>query len=397
MQRLATGLLLLMAVVFVLAGLGQERWPGLGYVRAFAEAAMVGACADWFAVTALFRQPFGLPIPHTGIIPRSRDRIGQALGNFISGNFLTAEVLDERLRELEVARWGGAWLKAPGNARALAERIAKAAPSVLAALPRDALGEVAGQAASAAIRAVPAAPAASKLLKATWSDARAQAIADWALPRLADYLSRRKDLVEAKVEAQSQAWIPRFVDRMIAGRVSAGLLQMLEDMRDPAHPSRLEISDGIAHLIERLADDPEMLIQGEKLKAEALANPELRRQALALWRDLEQQWAGGHTPGLAPRLEAALLALGDWMQAEDETHAKLNAWARRMAREVIAPQRHDIGRFVAQVVSSWDTKSIVDKLELQVGKDLQYIRINGTLVGGLVGLVIYSVGRLLGI
>lgn len=397
MQAIATGLLVAMAFVFVAASLADDRWPQLAYVRAFAEAAMVGACADWFAVTAIFRRPLGLPIPHTGIIPRNKDRIGQALGGFIANNFLTVEVLDTRLKQIEVARWGGEWLRQPRHARRLAQRLATMLPGLLRLLPKDMLRETAGSAASAAIRAIPASPTAAKLLAAFWNEGRSQAALDWGIDRLATYLEENEEAIQEKVEAKSWKWMPKFVDRMIAQKVTAGLGEMLVEMRDPDHPWRMELKGAIERFIERLAHDPELIAKGEELKLRLLADPAVRDQARRVWIELEKKLSEGRSPALAERLEHMLLALGEWLHTEQTAQARLNEWARILARQVIAPRRHEIGNFVAQVVSSWDTKGVVDKLELQVGKDLQFIRVNGTIVGGLVGLAIYSASRAFGL
>lgn len=401
MQGVATGLLVAMAGVFVAASYGIRERPdlagALGYVRAFAEAAMVGACADWFAVTAIFRRPLGLPIPHTGIIPRNKDRIGQALGDFIADNFLTVDVLDSRLRQIELARWGGEWLGEPRNARRLASRLAAVLPGVLRELPKDMLRETAGSAALAGLRAVPAAPTASKLLAAVWNEGRSQAAFEWGLDRLATYLAENEDAIQEKVEAKSWKWMPKFIDRIIAQKVTTGLGELLVEMREPDHPWRRELKTWIEGFIERLANDPDLIARGEALKTRLLDDPALRAQARNLWDDLVEKLSDGRSPELAARLEAMLLALGAWLHADEAAQARLNGWARVLARQVIAPRRREIGGFVAQVVASWDTKGVVDRLELQVGKDLQFIRVNGTLVGGLVGLAIFSASRALGL
>lgn len=401
MQAVATGLLVAMAVVFLAASYGVRARPdlavALGYVQAFAEAAMVGACADWFAVTALFRRPLGLPIPHTAIVPRNKERIGQSLGGFIADNFLTVEVLDTRLKQLEVAHWGGEWLRQPRHARRLATRLASVLPGVLRVLPKDMLRETAGSAAAAAIRAVPAAPTASKLLAALWNDGRAQGLFDWGVDRLSVYLAENEEAIQAKVEGRSWKWMPKFVDRIIAQKVTSGLAELLVEMREPQHPWRQELTTAIEGFIERLAHDPDLIARGEALKARLLADPAVREQAAHVWNDLIERLSDGRSAVLAERLEQMLLALGQWLQTEKTAQARLNEWARILAREVIAPRRHEIGGFVSQVVASWDTKGVVERLELQVGKDLQYIRVNGTVVGGLVGLAIFSVSRALGL
>ena len=401
MQAMATGLLVAMAGVFLAASYGLRARPdlagSLGYVRAFAEAAMVGACADWFAVTAIFRRPLGLPIPHTGIIPRNKDRIGQALGGFIADNFLTVDVLDSRLKQIEVARWGGEWLRQPRHARRLARRLSGLVPTILKVLPRDMLRETAGSAASAAIRAVPAAPTASKLLAAVWNEGRSQAAFEWGLDKLATYLAENEAAIQEKVEAKSWKWMPRFIDRIIAQKVTTGLGELLVEMREPDHPWRRELKTWIESYIERLAHDPDLIARGEVLKARLLDDPALRVQARGLWDELIEKLSDGRSSELAARLEALLLALGEWLHAEESAQARLNGWARILARQVIAPRRREIGGFVAQVVASWDAKGVVERLELQVGKDLQFIRVNGTLVGGLVGLAIFAVSRALGL
>jgi uncharacterized membrane-anchored protein YjiN (DUF445 family) len=397
MQAIATGLLALMAVVFVGASLGVRSWPWLAYVRAFSEAAMVGACADWFAVTALFRRPLGLPIPHTGIIPRNKDRIGQSLGVFIADNFLTVEVLEGKIRQLELARWGGDWLRKPENARALAQRIAALAPEVLDAGAAESLRRAAAAGATAAVRAVPAAPTASRILSAAWNDGRAQPVLDWAVARLADYLDAHAETIQAAVEAKSYPWMPKFVDRIIAEKITAGLLQLLNEMSEPDHPWRRDLGVEIERFILRLAEDPELHARGEALKARLMADPGLRRQAEAIWIDLEARLRGGASQTFADTLETLLRSIGEWLYSDAGAHGRLNEVAEAVARRVIAPRRQEIGRFVAQVVASWDTRSITEKLELQVGKDLQYIRVNGTLVGGLAGLSIHIVSQAVGL
>lgn len=400
MRGVATGLLGAMALVFVAASLLAHRWPAFGYIRAFAEAAVVGACADWFAVTALFRRPLALPIPHTGVIPRNKDRIGQALGRFIADNFLTVRVLDQKLRQLELAAWGAGWLRDPANARALSRRLTALAPDILAAVSRAASHEVLGSAVLAAGRAAPAAPIASTLLSAAWNEGRGQALIDRGAALLGDYLSEHQEVILEQVQAQSAEWLPTWVDKIIARKITAGLIQLLTDVRDPDHPWRVKIAAVVEHFIDRLAHDPELRERVEALKIRLLADPRLLEHAGALWSELERRLGDDlrdHAETVAAVLERGLLALGDWLGDDPAVQRALNTWARGLVRRVIAPRRFEIGLFVAQVVSGWDTDSMVEKLELQVGPDLQYIRVNGTLVGGLVGLLIYILSRIFGL
>ena len=401
MKRLATGLLVLMAILYLGASLLVARWPAAApvaaYVRAFAEAAMVGACADWFAVTALFRRPFGLPIPHTAIIPANKDRIGEALGRFIVENFFSPRVLDAKLRDLELAAWGGAWLQRPENAAMIAERLVRYGPEVIRALPPGALEALAGSAALAAAKSLPAAPTASRLLAAVWNEGRAQPLVDAAAGALGGYLGEHQDVILEKVQAQSWRWLPSWVDRAIARKITGGVLQLLADVQQPEHPWRLKLGEAVDRLIVTLASDPEMLRQGEALKLRLLQDPRLAEHAHTLWTEVEQrlqsQW--GEAAELQGKIETLVLDLGAWLSNDPAVQRTLNLAARAVVRRVLAPRRHEIGAFVAQVVKGWDAASVVERLELQVGPDLQFIRVNGTIVGGLVGLGLFVLSRLL--
>jgi uncharacterized membrane-anchored protein YjiN (DUF445 family) len=400
MRIIATGLLVLMAVLFVAASLGQVRWPALAYVRAFAEAGVAGACADWFAVTALFRRPLGLPIPHTAIIPRNKARIGAALGGFIADNFLTEAVLQDRLRQLELARWGGGWLTESRNARRLAIRLAGVLPELLRSGPPGALAELSGSAAMAAARAAPAAPICAGVLDALWSEGRAQALAERAIEKVGRYVAEHEDAIYQAVVEHAPKWLPRWVDRKIAARVGEGLSKAIQDMADPAHPWRQELRQGVEGLAARLRSDPQLQAQVEAIKLQLLADARLGARSSELWAGLEARIGvelGANRRALAGQLQRALQATGRWLAEDSAAQAELNALGRAVVTYVVAPRRHEIGAFVAQVVRSWDARNVADKLELQVGKDLQYIRINGALIGALVGLVVFAIARLLGV
>ncbi len=401
MQFLATGLLFVMTLVFLGSSFLVHRWEALAYVRAFAEAAMVGACADWFAVTALFRRPFGLPIPHTAIIPRSKDRIGSALGRFIVDNFLDPQVLDAKLKELELAAWGGDWLSRPPNAHAVASRLVRLAPELIQALPDGALEEMVGSAALAAARSLPAAPTASTLLAAIWNKGRAQPLVERGADLLGAYLAEHQEVILEKVQGQSWRWLPGWVDKAIARKITGGLVQLLADVRQPDHPWRSKLGDAVETLITKLAEDPDLRRQGETLKQQLLDDPRIGEQARRLWSEMRRQLEGGGLGGanaaFESKIEAVLLSLGTWLREDRGMQHTLNTSARALVRRVVAPRRQEIGRFVAQVVEGWDARSVVERLELQVGPDLQYIRVNGTIVGGLVGLGLFVFSRLAGL
>jgi uncharacterized membrane-anchored protein YjiN (DUF445 family) len=396
MRLIATLLLALMTVLFAATSLASAAWPWLAYVRAFAEAAMVGACADWFAVVALFRRPFGLPIPHTGIVPHNKDRIGAALGRFMSNNFLSPSVLAKRLDKIEASEWAAAWLNDPGNARRVADQACLFLPEALRALPRDQFVDWLAKAALRGLEAAPAAPAASKILAILWAQGETQALLNRAIELAEAPLLSHKDFIRAKVTQNSSRFIPRWVDAMLADKVMSGLQSSLAEMRAPDHPWRVELRNAVETLIFDLANDPAMAARAEKMKAELLANPLFISQVNGPCQEIEAQLnanIAAYGASIAEGLEFALLALAKWLQEDKQMQARLNQWGRRAALRALAPRRAEIGAYIANVVANWDATTLVNRLELQVGPDLQYIRINGTLVGGLVGLLIFIASK----
>ncbi|HEX7761041.1 MAG TPA: DUF445 domain-containing protein [Caulobacteraceae bacterium] len=399
MRAVATGLLVAMAVGFVAASLGAKTWPWLAWVRAVAEAGTVGACADWFAVTALFRRPLGLPIPHTAVIPRNKDRIGEGLGKFIADNFLTPKVLDAQVRKLEVAHWGAAWLAQEGHAAGLARRLAPLIPELLRTIPREAREELLGALARAAVKAVPAGPTAARIVDLAWRDGRAQPMLDALVERAGAYLAGHEDYIREKVSEQSFKWLPKWIDKIIAGRLTSGLIAAAGEMRAPDHPWRLELAAAVEGFVARLDTDPELQAQADTLKLELLTHPALLAEINGAWAGVEARLLAdpaAANAAIAKRLEGWLKALGVWLDRDEAVRRRLNDGARLVALRLIAPRRHDIGGFVVGVVSGWETREVVDRLELQFGRDLQYIRLNGTIVGGLVGLGLFALSRALG-
>ena len=396
MRTIASLLLLAMTAIFVATSMTKYDWPWLPYLRAFAEAGMVGACADWFAVVALFRRPFGLPIPHTGIIPNNKERIGGALGRFMTNNFLTAPVMNERLARVDVIGSIAHWLEDEANAKRLGNYFALALPRIVESLPGRQIGETVGQLAQQALATIPAAPAASKLLQIAWAQGEAQTLIAHAISYGQSYLASNKDYFSSKIAEQSSSWIPKWIDKMIADKVMNGALSTLTEMRNPKHPWRVELQRGVEQLIAQLGSDPQMYAQGEAFKAQLLANPLFVEQAKVLWTELESglQWGlPAHADAIAHSLEQALRGIGRWLQEDPDRQQQLNRRIRAAVRHLLLAYRFEIGAYIERVVRNWDSSTLVDRLELQVGKDLQFIRINGTLVGGLVGLLIFIASK----
>jgi uncharacterized membrane-anchored protein YjiN (DUF445 family) len=393
MRLLATLLLVAMTAVFVVTFFVDQTLPGLGYLRAFAEAGMVGACADWFAVVALFRHPLGLPIPHTAIVPHNKERIAGAMGRFITNNFLTPKVVAERLAGIDAARWIGDWLADPDNARRTAHSVALGLPQLVRELPRERFAELLEKSVRRGLEAMPAGPVASSLLAIVWAQGQTQKLLERSLELLVASLEQNKAMIRGKIEAGSSRWVPRWVDGIVADKVIAAAVSTLAEMRDPAHPWRLELKTAIERLIERLASDPEMQARVEDAKKQLLDSPLLLQQIRALWAEIEGRLPSDisvYSDQIETAVSGALTGSGRWLQDNPAAKTRINRWMRVLIRRAIVPRRAEIGAFVTDVVNRWDATTLVNRMELQVGKDLQYIRINGTLVGGLVGLLIYA-------
>ena len=393
MRTVATLLLVFMAGLFVATSFAKVHWPWLGYVRAFAEAGVVGACADWFAVVALFRHPLGIPIPHTAIVPHNQKRIAVAMGRFITRNFLTPQVLSRRLATLHVAGWITEWLGQPANARRVARVVSLAIPELIRALPREDISHFLRESVRRGLLAMPAGPVASHLLAIVWAHGQTQALIDRGVDMLEASLTSNKDVIRRKLEAGSSRWVPRFVDGMLAEKVYSALTGTLVDMRDPGHPWRLELKAAIESLIERLDKDPELIALVEDAKKKAIDTPLFDDQLRALWNEVEELLpanADAYSEKIAGLTEAAVAAAAQWLRDNPDVQDRLDRWLRYLVRRTIVPRRFEIGDYVTQVMEAWDASTLVTRMEAQVGRDLQYIRINGTVVGGLVGLIIYA-------
>jgi uncharacterized membrane-anchored protein YjiN (DUF445 family) len=394
MRFFATALLVLMFLIFVATSFAEAQWPWLAYPRAFAEAGMIGACADWFAVVALFRHPFGIPIPHTAIVPRSKERIGIAIGRFTANNFLSPRVLAERIREVDIAGWISRWLAKPGNAHSIAQRAASVLQQLLRSLPREDVNAFLTSAARYGIEAMPAAPLASRLLALVWAHGEMQTLIEHGISYASAALVRNRETIKQKVSERSSRLIPKWVDGIMADRIVAGLTRALEEMREPNHPWRVELSTAVEKLIADLATNPDMLARGEELKARILENPVVVRQIDTMWGEIEDKLdAITSSNRLFEMLEQSLLTASERLATDERIGEGINRWLRVAILRTVAPRRAEIAAFIRKVVENWDAETLVKRIELQVGRDLQYIRINGTLVGGLVGLVIFSVAR----
>jgi uncharacterized membrane-anchored protein YjiN (DUF445 family) len=397
MRGLAIGLLVAMTAAFAATWYFEPRWPWLGYIRAFAEASMVGACADWFAVVALFRHPLGIPIPHTAIVPRNKARIGDAIGKFIDTNFLAPSVVSARLANIDAVGWWAGYLIKPDNAAIVAQRTVGFLAPVVEIMAREPIHAYLRETTRHGLQAVPAAPLAGRVLAVLLESGQLLALAERAIAYVDAALARNDELVRAKVAAQSSWWIPKWVDNRLADRVMSGMRGSLGELHGANHPWRGHFVSFAEELIGQLESDPEMFATGERLKAEILANPAVVTWLDMLWREIEaklKESLAGDTSFVQSYLENTLPSLARSLTEDDQLRMTFNGWIRRTVEMTVVPHRAEIGAYIADVVRRWDDRTLVGKMELTFGKDLQYIRINGTLVGGLVGLLIHIISEL---
>src|SRR6476660_2550648 len=400
MTAVATGLLVVMAAVFVAARMLEPRYPALAYVKAFAEAAMVGGLADWFAVTALFRHPLGLPIPHTAIIPRNKDRIGEALANFLRENFLNPAVVARRMQRLDVAGAAGRFLQTPaGEGTRIRAGASRLIADIFESLDDERLGGIVKSAISTRLRKMEVSPLIGHALASAINEERHVPMLEAAIRWTARALDANEVLIRVMVKKKAN-WALKLagLDATLADSIINGLRKLTAEMStDPAHPIRVKVEEALAQLANDLQTKPETRARVEAMKEQLLDN-----QSVSLW--LDALWQRGREAIIkAARNPAAVLAgkLGDVMKSMGTTlerdariRAAINQFARRAAVGMAASYGGSMVKLVSETVRGWDAQTVTNRLEAAVGRDLQYIRINGTLLGGFVGLSLYAIDKL---
>ncbi len=397
MRMVATGLLFAMAATYFTARAYEPLHPAIGFVKAFAEAAMVGGIADWFAVTALFRHPLGLPIPHTAIIPKNKDRIGDTLATFLRDNFLTPQVVARRMARMDVASATGRFLTT-GAAKGgrLKQGASRIAADVIEAFDPERLGGMIKGAIANRIADLDLAPLLGQALAAAISEGRHRPIIDGVVRWAAKTLEANDDLVRQMVHERAGSvlrWTG--LDETLANKIIDGLQKMLTEMADdPQHRLRAKAEEGLAHLAIDLQDDPKMQKRVADLRDEIMKNPAMRRWLDGLWESARAAMlraARDPDAVLAGKFGDMLIQLGQTLQEDPDLRLTVNRFARRTAVGVTAGYGDAIVRLVSDTVRGWDAQTITDRVENAVGRDLQFIRINGTVVGGLVGTALHAV------
>jgi uncharacterized membrane-anchored protein YjiN (DUF445 family) len=394
MRRIATGLFIAMAVIFVASRLLQSRYDGLSFVTAFAEAAMVGALADWFAVTALFRRPLGLPIPHTAIIPNNKDRIGESVANFLEHNFMTQEVLSEELRQVDFAGSAARWLAVPENSRAVSRQIVSGIPAIFRMIEDQDVQNFMQNTMGRALGNVRFAPFLGELLAILVADRRHQALFDHLIGMASRALEQHRPFIRQKVHERTPRWLPSIIDDKLADRLMEEAQDILEEMRQEDSEWRERFQRAAEEQIDRLRSSPEYEEKIAALIHGTLNHPLFRDYSLTVWHDIKARLladVGSDDSKVLRQLDRGLRLFSEALLQDEAVREKLNHWIRSFATEAIVNRREVIASLVERVIKKWDADTVSHKFELYVGRDLQYIRINGTLVGGMVGLVLHMV------
>jgi uncharacterized membrane-anchored protein YjiN (DUF445 family) len=398
MRLAATLLLLTMACIFAAATLWHTAHPALPWIKAFAEAAMVGGLADWFAVTALFRHPLGLPIPHTAIIPSNKDRIGDSLATFLKENFLTPSVVARRLEDFDMAGAAARWLttdRPPATGRrkrGFGPLIAR----IVEALDQKVIGDLVRDAATDKLRALALSPIVADGIDATLDKGRHEplidAAVDWGLRTLDDQESTIRGMV-----AERTNWLLRMVnvDTSVSSSLITGLRKLLWEMgHDPHHPLRRRIGESLRTYAFDLRHFPETQATIEGFKDDLIANPAMGQWLHGLWDSARASLVkslNDPAKAQAGKFGEALKALGAKLEDDPSLRAAINLHLRRAAVGLVNDYGDEIVSLVSDTVRGWDAGTVTEKLETAVGRDLQFIRINGTIIGGLVGLGIHAV------
>ncbi|MGH7673653.1 MAG: DUF445 domain-containing protein, partial [Gemmatimonadales bacterium] len=381
-RRLALAVLLAAGGVAVLSFPFRATWWG-GFILAIAEAGVVGGLADWFAVTALFRRPLGLPIPHTAIVATQKDRIGRVLGNFVQNHFLSRDVVAAELRALRLSERAARWVSDPQNSSRVAKQLVTGLAKTIEALPEDDIRELIHQSAVARLQSARVAPVLANVLAVVTTDNRHQQLLNEVITLMSRAIQDNRDVIRAKIRAESPWWVPGILDQVIYQKILIAIENLLLDVRaDPSHPMRRKFDTALENFIEGLKHSPDVIARVEAVKAQVLAHPLVDELAASLW-DAVRRAAARYRPrpdGRPPdALERGIAAAGESLLTNEALLRDLDDFIIDLVSSVAERHRQAVAEGIARVVRAWDPEVAVQRLELAVGSDLQFIRINGTL------------------
>ncbi len=393
MQRLATLLLVLMLSLLVLSVVFKDVHPAMQWLQAFALAASVGAIADWFAVVALFHHPMGIPLPHTAIVARNKDRIGESLGHFVEHNFLTVENVVRKLEQRNLGRTAADWIGNETNADAVAGQLCALVPGMVNALDDDDVRGLFARTLGAQLDKVDTASIVANVLTVLTAGGRHQALLDRVLHGLEAWLEVNQEAITARFGDASK-YTPRVFDAYIVKKFVAGVVALLREVAaSPEHDIRRQFDAATHDFIAKLNTSDEYRAQADALKRELLQHLEREGYYSVVSADIKQRLQadlGSEVSVIKRHLREVLQKLGNGLREDMLLQEKLNGWSMQIIQTLLLRHRHQVSGLIAEVVKGWDARELTEKMELEMGRDLQYIRINGTLVGGLVGLVLHT-------
>jgi len=397
MKLFATALLVLMAAIFVVCWLLQDAHPALGYVRAAAEAGMVGALADWFAVTALFRRPMGLPIPHTAIIPTRKDAIGSALSDFVASNFLSERVVRDKLARVSIARRAGEWLAVESNAERVTAELATALRGLSAVLSDDQVAELLAGMARRKIAETPIGPPLGRIAAEVFERGDHHPLVDFIVDRCHAWIRDNYTAVSRVVSRRAPSWSPKFVDTIVADRIYREVEAFaLAVKTDPNHELRRALDRFLAEFAQDLQTDPTTMARADAVKERIADNAQIRALATSAWSTIKQtllQAADDPDSPLRISVRDALRSFGRRLVEDPGTAGKVDSWIADAAGYLAANHARSLTGIIDETIARWDGEQTSRTIELHIGRDLQFIRINGTVVGALAGLAIYTIAQ----
>ncbi|MGI8521831.1 MAG: DUF445 domain-containing protein [Nocardioides sp.] len=396
MRTLAVSLLAFAALVYVVT-IGRDGF--WGFVNAGAEASMVGAIADWFAVTALFKHPLGLPIPHTALVPRRKDDLGRGLEEFVGENFLQEEIIRDRVEAATISLRVGQWLRLPDNARRAADEVAEVASIALATVRDEHIASLVGEALVPRFREEPISPLAGGLLAEVLRDDLHHGVVDLAVEEALRWLADNPDTFAMVLGERAPWWTPERLNDVVTRRMHLELMRWLSDIRnDPRHHAREALDSMLGRLARDLLYDPETQARTEALKNRLLDHPQVVESGVALWNSLRRALQASLVDpegAVRQRLRSELAAFGERLVDDEELRKRLDLTAADVAVFAVSRYGAELTAVITHTIERWDGKEAARRIELHVGRDLQFIRINGTIVGGLVGVVIHTVSVLI--
>ena len=400
-KLLATGLFLLMAVIFITTTILEKRNPvhWLGYIRAFSEAAMVGALADWFAVTALFHHPLGLKIPHTNLIEKSKAKIGDNLGSFVVSNFLSPQNIRPYIQKLKVSNFLGDWLQKEKNSEALVNNLSEIILDIVNKLEDESVVKFIGNKAKEMSDDLKINQILGNGIEYILQKNDHQKLITNLSSQIKNYVLENYEMVRERVKKESYKLIPSFVDEKIAEKITSGLSSYFEEVEnDQNHSLRNEITQKILDFSKDLKENPKYEADFNALKEDFLKPEKVQQYAQDIWNSLKKtltEELSAEQSSLKNYVRKNLAEFSENLRTDEKLQYKIDHWIRVTAYKYILRNTNKFGELISETVGNWQGKELSQKLELEVGKDLQFIRINGTLVGGLVGLLIYSIAQLI--